>query len=427
MIPITLFPAPLLPRGTSGQQPLMSEIQLSPYPNCTSKGGYNSCMLPLPVSDPQWIETADELAQVITEIAVEPQIAVDTESNSLFVYRERVCLIQISTPSIDYLIDPLAIHDLSGLAHIFANPRQLKIFHAAEYDIICLKRDYGFEFAGIFDTMIAARILGELQVGLGSLLSSRFNIQLDKRFQRADWGKRPLSNVMLNYARMDTHYLFALKEHFEERLKQAGLWELALEDFSLVSTVQSNAAETNGNSCWKVSGGTRLDPKQSAILNALCRYRDQQAQKMDLPHFKVMSNQLLLDVAQAAPRTLAELKQLPGMSERLLHRHGTGLLAAVKAGEYEKPPRRQPRSKPDQAFMKRLDALREWRKVRGKELKVESDIILPRDIMESIACENPADSAALKQLMIRTPWRYRSYGVSILDTLHQLEEYENTL
>ena len=383
-------------------------------------------MLPLPKTDPQWIATPDELNRVIAAIADEPQLAVDTESNSLFVYHERVCLIQFSTPSTDYLIDPLAIHDLSGLAPIFANPRQLKLFHAAEYDIICLKRDYGFEIKHVFDTMIAARILGEEQVGLGPLLSARFGIQLDKRFQRANWGKRPLSDAMLDYARMDTHYLFTLKDYMEERLKESGLWELALEDFSLVCEVQGSQSEGNGNSCWKVSGGTRLTSMEAAVLNSLCRYRDQQAQKMDLPHFKVMSNQLLLDLAQGAPHTLIELKQIPGLSERLLQRHGQSLIAAIKTGEHEEPPHRQPRRKPDVAFMKRLDALREWRKARGKELKVESDIILPREIMESIACENPLNNAALKQLMSKTPWRFRQYGKSIMKTLQKLEGYENT-
>jgi len=111
---------------------------------------------------------------MIGEVSKEPVLAIDTESNSLFAYRERVCLVQISTPTTDYLIDPLAIADLSPLAPIFDQETIQKIFHAAEYDVICLKRDYGFSFSNIFDTMIAARILGEQQVGLGSLLQNHF-------------------------------------------------------------------------------------------------------------------------------------------------------------------------------------------------------------------------------------------------------------
>jgi ribonuclease D len=127
-------------------------------------------MLALPTKDPVWIATPLKLQEMVEELSHEPVVAVDTESNSLYAYRERVCLVQISTPQTDYLVDPLAIDDLSPLALLFADPMRQKIFHAAEYDVICLKRDYSFEFSNIFDTMIAARILAEPQVGLGSLL-----------------------------------------------------------------------------------------------------------------------------------------------------------------------------------------------------------------------------------------------------------------
>src|SRR5690606_21288536 len=117
-------------------------------------------------------------------LAREPAVGVDTESNSLFAYRERVCLIQFSTPTQDFIVDPLALGDLSGLAPLFANPAQQKVFHAAEYDIICLKRDYGFQFANLFDTMVAARTLGWPQLGLAAILENHFGVKMNKRFQR---------------------------------------------------------------------------------------------------------------------------------------------------------------------------------------------------------------------------------------------------
>lgn len=351
-------------------------------------------------------------------IAAEPVLAIDTESNSLFAYRERVCLVQISTPATDYLVDPLSISDLSPLAPIFANRAQQKIFHAAEYDVICLKRDYGFEIHNIFDTMIAARILGEPQVGLGSLLSTYFSIILDKRYQRADWAKRPIPPAMLDYARMDTHFLFALKTVMESKLKENELWELASEDFNLVSMVSQPAIEPNGKSCWKVSGRNRINPREAAILQSLCAYRDQYAQKVDLPHFKVMSNDLLVEISQRAPLTKEDLLSVPGMSERLFKRHADGLLKAVETGENAPPPERQPRHRPDQSMMVRLNALHEWRKEQGKKLKVESDVILPRECMEKIAARNPASPAELKILMEMIPWRYRQYGETILRIIH---------
>src|SRR5690606_29531 len=131
----------------------------------------------------------------------------DTESNSLYAYRERVCLIQLSTRSRDYILDPLIIVDMSPLAPLLADPGVEKVFHAAEYDLICLHRDYGFIVNNLFDTMVAARICGYKAIGLGSLLSEFLGVELDKRHQRDDWGERPLPPDSLRYAQMDTHYL----------------------------------------------------------------------------------------------------------------------------------------------------------------------------------------------------------------------------
>ncbi len=162
-----------------------------------------------------------------------PRIAVDTESNSLHAYHERVCLIQFSTTEQDYILDPLALEDLSLLGPIFANPQIEKIFHAAEYDLICLRRDYGFTFSNIFDTMQAGRILGRKQAGLDRLLEDKFGVKVNKRFQKADWAVRPLSRDLLVYARLDTHYLIPLSNLLKADLEEKGLWQLALEDFQI--------------------------------------------------------------------------------------------------------------------------------------------------------------------------------------------------
>lgn len=375
-------------------------------------------MLPLPATDPVWVANRQDLVNLSRAISTAPILAIDTESNSLFAYRERVCLVQISTPATDYLIDPLVISDLSPLAPVFANPDQQKIFHAAEYDVICLKRDYGFEINNVFDTMIAARILGEPQVGLGSLLSNYFSLKLDKRYQRADWSKRPISPAMLDYARMDTHYLFELKMLLDTKLHENELWELAAEDFYLVSRVNQSSTEPNGNSCWKVSGANRISPREAAILQSVCAYRDQYAQKVDLPHFKVLSNDLLFEISQRDPQTIDELQQVPGMSERLIKRHADGLLKAVAAGDHATPPKRQTRPRPDPSMLARLNHLHEWRKEQGRKLKVESDVILPREFMERIAVKNPANMTELNKLMEIIPWRYQHYGKTILKIIH---------
>ncbi|PIX46945.1 MAG: hypothetical protein COZ54_02550, partial [Anaerolineae bacterium CG_4_8_14_3_um_filter_59_70] len=165
---------------------------------------YNHSMPSSKLQPPVWISTPVALQKLAGELTRQPRLAVDTESNSLHAYREQVCLIQFSTHETDYLLDPLKLNDLSPLAPIFANPKIEKTFHAAEYDIITLKRDFGFSFANIFDTMQAARILGYKQVGLDSILAERFGVVVNKRYQKADWGRRPLSRDELNYARFDT-------------------------------------------------------------------------------------------------------------------------------------------------------------------------------------------------------------------------------
>jgi len=161
-------------------------------------------------TNPVWIDTPKGLNQLITTLTNQKVIAVDTESDSLYSYFEKVCLIQFSTSQTDYLLDPLNV-DIAPLADLFADPSIEKIFHAAEYDILSLKRDYNFTFVNLFDTMLAARILGWKRYGLGSILEEQFEVKLDKRFQRYNWGQRPLSRQALDYARLDTHYLLRLQ------------------------------------------------------------------------------------------------------------------------------------------------------------------------------------------------------------------------
>ena len=171
---------------------------------------------------PSFIHQPAGLDALAKTLLAESCIAVDTESNSLYAYREQVCLIQFSTRERDYLVDPLALDDLSPLREVFCNPGVEKVFHAAEYDLICLRRDFGFEFAHIFDTMVAGRILGRDEVGLGAMLLKEFDVQVDKRHQRANWGQRPLPDYLLDYAQYDTHFLIQLRERLSRELEEMG-------------------------------------------------------------------------------------------------------------------------------------------------------------------------------------------------------------
>ena len=366
---------------------------------------------------PVWVETSRDLLALVAKVMTQPRIAVDTESNSLFAYQEKVCLIQISTPGTDYLIDPFSFTDLSPLAPVFADANVEKIFHAAEYDILCLKRDYHFEFHGVFDTMIASRILGLTEIGLGSLLLNRFGVEIDKRYQRANWGIRPLSAAMLSYAALDTHYLFQLRDSLDKDLIDNNLKELAEEDFRYISRVEGHKPNGSSTNCWKVAGASRLTGRQAAILEQLCSYRDVQARRADLPHFKVLSNKLLVDLCQAEVTVAEDILKVDGMSKKLFQRHGVGLMQALQRGLLADPVIKPRKIHPPEDQLNRMERLKEWRKKTAHELKVESDVVLPKDEMEAIAYHNPQTLVELADLMIQIPVRFKKYGQNILDNL----------
>ena len=353
------------------------------------------------------------LKQLANILADQPSLAVDTESNSLFAYHEQVCLIQFSTPDADYLLDPLGFRDLSALAPIFANPHIQKIFHAAEYDLLCMKRDFGFTFSNLFDSMLAARILGRKEIGLGSILEAEFNIQVDKRHQRANWGQRPLPGYLLDYARQDTHFLIPLRERLEQQLKDKGLLPLAEEDFRRLCQVEFGPDNGN-NDCWRVNGVHQLSPQQAAVLQELCKYRDEAARQRNRPLFKVISDHTLQAIASSLPASMDELKTLPGMTTHQIDRHGKALLQAVQRGLQAKPVHPPRNIRPDARFLDRVEVLKQWRKQKASELEVESDIILPRDLLHQLAAKNPQDMHALSECLSEVPWRRERYGEEIL-------------
>jgi ribonuclease D len=374
------------------------------------------------------ITQADDLQQMVDKLSTASILAVDTESNSLHAYREQVCLIQFSTTEADYLVDPLALQDLSALSRLFEAERIEKVFHAAEYDLLCLHRDFGMAVCHLFDTMIAARILGRSEIGLGALLEAELGVKLDKRFQRANWGQRPLPEDLIDYARLDTHYLIALRDRLEAELAERGLLKLAEEDFVLAARKASanhsakrngaNGEETErGVDCWRISGAYDLPAQQAAVLMELCRYRDEVARKLDRPLFKVFGDQTLLSIASELPKNLEQLGSLPGMSLNQVRRHGRKLLRVVQRGLQAPPvfPTRQRR--PDEGFTERLEALRTWRKNLAAEIGVGSDVILPRELMISLAEKGPQDEIQLAEALEAAPWRLEHFGDLILDVL----------
>jgi ribonuclease D len=366
---------------------------------------------------PVWVNTNPLLQNMIDDLTTQSRVAVDTESNSLHAFREQVCLIQFSSTNADYLIDPLVLKDLSLLAPIFSNPKIEKIFHAAEYDLVCLRRDFKYSFANLFDTMHAARILGYPAVGLDRLLNDKFRIQTDKRHQKANWAARPLTKEQIHYARLDTHYLFDLRDALEKELREKDRLDFAKEDFMRACLYDEHKQKTNGNASWERFASRKdLSLRDLTVLAHLCKWRDAEAEKLNRPVYKVVMDDTLVMVSKNSPQHKVDLSGL-GLSEKQIHLWGDGVLSAVRQGVAAPLVERKQFEVKNDAFLRRLEKLKVWRKKVGLEMGVESDVILPKPYVSAIAENPPKDLDELALIMKETPSRVEKYGVQILKVI----------
>jgi ribonuclease D len=374
-----------------------------------------------PIPPARYIRTNKQLVRLAFELASEPMIAIDTESNSLYAYRERVCLIQLSTRRADYIIDPLEEIDLSPLASLFANEQIEKVFHAAEYDLMTMKRDFGFVFRNLFDTMIAARTCGYKNIGLGTLLGEIVGVKMDKRHQRDDWGRRPLSPESLTYAQMDTHYLPHLRDFFHARLTALERWEETREAFADLTEIPAAVNGFNTQSFWRIAIPNHLTRRQSAVLREVHLLREEIAQQRDIPTFKVLSDKMLINIATSAPRTFDELTTV-GIPAIQVRRFGKALLNAVQRGlEGNLPEPPEPEPAADPVVIERYTALREWRKERAAQRGVESDVIVSKDALWALAEKAPATIEEMRDVRGLGPWRLEQYGGEILEVIKRYE------
>ncbi len=370
---------------------------------------------PIVVDNPQLYQ------QMLEALSTEAVIAVDTESNSLHAYQERICLIQLSSRQKDYLLDPFAFSELKALGDLFANPAIQKVFHAGDYDLTCLKRDYHFEFNNLFDTMLAANALGETTLGLAGLLKKHLGVEIEKKYQRADWGKRPIKPEMLQYAQADSHYLIPLMEILTPLLIQQNRLQLVLEDSAALAS-QTQAMKTNGEDLRRVRGTRGLKPQTLSLLMELNAMREGIAKERDLPPFKILSDRALVEAAEMQPKYLEELGLLPSFSAGQVKRYGRKILQTVAA--WRKDPRsvhRQPSAILPEDVLRRRDLLAEWRKKKGSRLGVSSNVILTRELLESIADKPIRNLQELERAMQSSPTRFSQYGLELIDLLRKEE------
>lgn len=336
----------------------------------------------------------------------------------MYAYREEVCLIQITIPGQDYIVDPLRVRDLAGLGDIVQDPQVEKVFHAAEYDLTLLKRQFDWQLQNLFDTMWAARILGYKRYGLASMLETVFGIELNKRYQKSNWCKRPLSPEQLVYAQHDTNHLLQLRDHLEKELIASGRQEEAKETFAEQTHVKVSNNEFDPNHFWSISGAFDLTRQQQAVLKALAIYRDQEARQRNLPLFKVFHDKTLIELAQTTPPSITALRDVHGMSAGQTRRYGRQLLNVIAQGMRDPlPPFPKRTKRPPDAAMNRYEKLHTWRKTSAKKRGVESDVIISRDALWAIALKNPKNESQLQAMEEVGTWRGKTYAQEILSVL----------
>jgi ribonuclease D len=359
------------------------------------------------------ITSTERLAEVAALLSQQTEIAVDLEMDSLHHYREKVCLVQISTRQQSWLIDPLALASLSPLAAPLGNPDILIVMHGSDYDIRSLHRDFGIEVTNLFDTMIAARFLGIGEFGLAALLRARFGIELDKKYQKADWSKRPLSREMCAYASADTSDLLPLKDQLQAELIDKERMEWLEEEGRLVC--QARVSEKDGPLFLYCKGASKLRGHSLAILEELLQLRDRQSELLDRPPFKVLAADTLLEVAEHRPRSLNELSQYRGMTPGQLQRHGSGILAAVEQG-LAMPEERLPRfprgvkKEVTEQVKERLKNLKVWRERFSREMGLEPGLLAPNWILEAVADTQCAAAAELDAIVGMREWQKQLFG-----------------
>ncbi len=373
-----------------------------------------------------YVDTTELLAQELAAIEGATLLGVDTEADSFFHYRERVCLIQITGKQRDLIVDPLRIpHDAltEALEPWMANPDVEKIFHGSDYDISSLKRDFGFEITPIFDTMICAQALGFERFSLADLVEHYFGVKLEKKYQRRDWSKRPLRDEHLSYARLDSHYLPRIRRLLWKEVAAAGREDQLMEEFSILEKKEWVDHSFKPDDFLRIKGVGTLDERGKRVLRALGVMRDRHARRVDRPHFKVIANQLLLKIAVRPPRSLNQLRRLLGEKNHVVRRYAEDVLDAVDEGlkDRSKLPksRPHPHSRPGRRLntpeeTRTFEALRTWRNKTAETRKVQPGVVVPNAVLQEIAAVGPRTQTELESIRELRRWQCKEYGDELL-------------
>jgi ribonuclease D len=367
------------------------------------------------------VEDTETLSRVVDDLLKEAVIGIDTESDSFHHYQEKVCLIQVSGPRHDYILDPLKIEDMSRLGEVLENPLIVKVLHGADYDVVCLKRDFQFRIRGLFDTMVAAQFLAMPKVGLADLIERFFGEEVDKKYQRHDWAERPLLEEHLQYARGDTHWLLALREVMLHKLRQSARLRHVEEECRLLEEREWSGRGGDPADFLRVKKSGTLDPDGLKVLRSLWAYRDAQARAADRPAFKIMPDAMLVAIASRRPRTTNDLHAILRRGSALSRKHGSRLLEVVEHGLADDTPIPEP-TRPDRTRRTRAGAgverlmgpLRDWRNQVVESRGLAPVVVASNQMLKEVARVAPKTLDELKGVPGVRTWQVEQFGDEIL-------------
>jgi len=373
----------------------------------------------------EYLDANDAIASFFARAGHTARVAIDTEGASFHKFVDRIYLIQLSTVDRHAIIDPLPIEPPAALGKMLEDPSVEVIFHDADYDLRLLHQDYGWQVRSIFDTRVAAQLLGITSFGLAALLEQYFGVKLDKKHQRADWSMRPLTPGMLEYAAQDTVHLLGLRDRLADELKKKKRWTWAEEEFLRLEGTRW-PAEAPGTAFLRVKGARDLTRRELALLRELVIWRDALALQVDKASFRVVGNEVLLEISRLAPAERVALAAIKGMPRGIIERHGTDVLAAVKRGlavsEADLP--RFPKSKRwarDPDFDAKVSRLKTARDEAAKRLEIDPGVLCSRDRMEIVARAVPRSVDELSVLGELRRWQVNELGDAFVAALKEFK------
>ena len=370
----------------------------------------------------QYIDTPNQVELFLDDITGVREIALDTEGASFHRFIDRIYLLQITTRERSAVIDPIPIGAPARLGQMLEDPTVEIVFHDADYDLRLLHQDYGWHARNIFDTRIAAQLLGMKSFGLAALLDQFFGVQLDKKHQRADWSLRPLTPGMLDYAAQDTRYLLDLRDELRSRLEKLGRLEWAREEFDRLEGTKWDEEDESQNFL-RIKGARDLTRRELALLRELVPWRDGVARELDRATFRVMGNEVLLDIARTAPKSVQQLAGLKGMPRGLLDRGGTAMLSAVKRGlevAEEHLPKfpRAPKWEKEEDFEPNVTKLKAVRDAAATRLNLDPGVLCSRERLEAIARKKPSKVKGLEDVPGLRRWQIAEMGEEFVEALN---------